>query len=137
MQTRSGMTEFDACASCYTGKERDAESGNDYFKYRYYASSMGRWLSPDTSGLAHVSLTNPQGLNLYNYVGNNPLTRADLDGLCWKGFQWACNAAQSAKNAVLGYGLHTDATVAKNIANERQSLLAGVNDKGTTDTVNG
>lgn len=64
-----------------TGKERDSESGNDYFKYRYLASSMGRWLSPDPSGMTHVNLGNPQELNLYNYVGNNPLTRADLDGL--------------------------------------------------------
>jgi RHS repeat-associated protein len=31
----------------YTGKERDTESGNDYFGARYYASSMGRFLSPD------------------------------------------------------------------------------------------
>ena len=30
-----------------TGKERDTESGNDYFGARYYASTMGRWLSPD------------------------------------------------------------------------------------------
>jgi RHS repeat-associated protein len=34
----------------FTGKERDAESGNDYFGARYYASSMGRWMSPDWSG---------------------------------------------------------------------------------------
>jgi RHS repeat-associated protein len=32
-----------------TGKERDTESGNDYFSARYYASSMGRWMSPDPS----------------------------------------------------------------------------------------
>ena len=31
----------------FTGKERDSESGNDYFGARYYASSMGRMLSPD------------------------------------------------------------------------------------------
>jgi RHS repeat-associated protein len=35
----------------FTGKERDTESGNDFFKYRYYASSMGRWLSPDPAGM--------------------------------------------------------------------------------------
>jgi len=33
----------------FTGKERDAESGNDYFGARYYASSMGRFMSPDWS----------------------------------------------------------------------------------------
>ena len=30
-----------------TGKERDSESGNDYFGARYYESTMGRFLSPD------------------------------------------------------------------------------------------
>lgn len=33
------------------GKERDSESGNDYFGARYYASSTGRFISPDPSGL--------------------------------------------------------------------------------------
>jgi RHS repeat-associated protein len=36
----------------FTGKERDTESGNDYFGARYYSSSMGRFLSPDPSGLS-------------------------------------------------------------------------------------
>jgi len=84
-----------------TGKERDTESGNDYFKYRYYASSMGRWLSPDPSGLSHADLGNPQSLNLYNYVGNRPLTVADLDGLCWKGFQWACDLGNAIKSLAI------------------------------------
>ena len=68
----------------FTGKERDAESGNDYFGARYYASSMGRWLSPDWSAkiapVPYASLSNPQSLNLYGYVLNNPLTGVDLDG---------------------------------------------------------
>ena len=33
----------------FTGKERDTESGNDYFGARYYASTTGRFLSPDWS----------------------------------------------------------------------------------------
>jgi RHS repeat-associated protein len=33
----------------FSGKERDAESGLDYFGARYYASGMGRWMSPDWS----------------------------------------------------------------------------------------
>jgi RHS repeat-associated protein len=71
-------------ASRYTGKERDAESGLDYFGARYYASSIGRWMSPDWSktpqGVPYVDLANPQSLNLYEYVGNNPLSRFDPDG---------------------------------------------------------
>ena len=31
----------------FTGKERDTESGLDYFGARYYTSSMGRFMSPD------------------------------------------------------------------------------------------
>jgi RHS repeat-associated protein len=67
--------------SCSTGKERDQESGNDYFGYRYYASSMGRWLSPDPTGLDYADLTNPQSFNLYSYVLNNPLKFGDPNGL--------------------------------------------------------
>lgn len=61
----------------FTGKERDAESGNDYFGARYFGSSMGRFLSPDDVG---GDLRNPQDLNLYSYVGNNPLSRTDPTG---------------------------------------------------------
>jgi RHS repeat-associated protein len=72
--------------SRYTGKERDTESGNDYFGARYYASSMGRFMSPDWAEKAmpvpYASLENPQSLNLYSYVGNNPLSGTDADGHC-------------------------------------------------------
>ena len=38
--TRLFFREASAAASISTGKERDSESGNDYFGKRYYASSM-------------------------------------------------------------------------------------------------
>jgi RHS repeat-associated protein len=67
-----------------TGKERDSESGNDYFEARYYSSAMGRFMSPDWSAkedpVPYANLDDPQSLNLYSYVGNNPLTRIDADG---------------------------------------------------------
>jgi len=67
-----------------TGKERDTESGNDYFMARYYSSAMGRFLSPDWSAKAepvpYAKLDNPQSLNLYSYVLNNPLSAVDPDG---------------------------------------------------------
>jgi RHS repeat-associated protein len=65
----------------FTGKERDAESGLDYFGARYYGSNMGRWPSPDPSGLAYANPMNPQSLNLYAYVLNNPLVFVDPLGL--------------------------------------------------------
>jgi RHS repeat-associated protein len=88
------MTATAVCAnethfsrSRYTGKERDTESGNDYFEARYYSSSMGRFMSPDWSAkeegrdpVPYSDLDDPQSLNLYSYVRNNPLTRVDADG---------------------------------------------------------
>jgi len=45
---------------------------------------MGRWMSPDWSAkedpVPYAKLDDPQSLNLYQYVGNNPLNRADADG---------------------------------------------------------
>jgi RHS repeat-associated protein len=80
----SRMTRLSVCASRSTGKERDTESGNDYFGARYYASAMGRFMSPDWAAKAtpvpYAKLDNPQSLNLYAYVGNNPLSRMDPDG---------------------------------------------------------
>ena len=68
-----------------TGKERDSETGLDYFGARYYGSNMGRWLSPDWSAtpdpVPYADLTDPQTLNLYGYVRNNPLAKIDQDGL--------------------------------------------------------
>jgi RHS repeat-associated protein len=89
----------DGCNNCngggaseqhFTGKERDTESGLDYFGARYYSSNMGRWLSPDWAdepeAVPYSSLDNPQSLNLYGYVLNNPLSKTDPDGhCCWDG----------------------------------------------------
>jgi RHS repeat-associated protein len=70
----------------FTGKERDAETGNDSFGARYYSSNMLRWLSPDwaakASPVPYATFGDPQSLNLYSYVRNNPLSRADADGHC-------------------------------------------------------
>ena len=49
MHLTASAFEVPRCPSHFTGKERDAESGNDYFGARYYSSSMARWLSPDWS----------------------------------------------------------------------------------------
>lgn len=68
----------------FTGKERDAETGLDDFGARLYSSGLGRWLSPDWSTIPapvpYADLTNPQTLNLYQFVRNNPETFVDLDG---------------------------------------------------------
>jgi RHS repeat-associated protein len=64
----------------FTGKERDTESGLDYFGARYMASSMGRFMSPDPL-LNSGRPDNPQTWNRYTYALNNPLTITDPTGL--------------------------------------------------------
>jgi len=65
----------------FTGDERDGETGLDRTKYRQYASSQFRWLTPDPAGLGAVDPTNPQSWNRYAYVLNNPLASTDPLGL--------------------------------------------------------
>lgn len=81
-----------------TSKERDTETGLDYFINRYYAGVQGRFLSPDEfpggpqeiwvlgsghpdkQALKYADATNPQSLNKYQYCFNNPLRFTDPDG---------------------------------------------------------
>jgi RHS repeat-associated protein len=65
----------------FTGKERDSESGLDNFGARYNSSAMGRFMSPDPLGILTGQPGDPQGLNLYSYVENNPVNAVDPDGL--------------------------------------------------------
>ena len=77
-------TADDATEHHFTKKERDTESGLDYFEARYYGSLLGRFMSPDWSSstvpVPYADLNNPQSLNLYAYVQNNPVTHDDLTG---------------------------------------------------------
>jgi RHS repeat-associated protein len=59
----------------FTGRAYDAETGLYYYRARYYDFATGRFLQADPTGYS-------DGLNLYAYVGNNPLTWVDPLGLC-------------------------------------------------------
>jgi RHS repeat-associated protein len=61
----------------FTSKERDAETGLDYFGARYYSGAQGRFMTPDA---APPSIANPQSWNRYSYALNNPLSFIDTDG---------------------------------------------------------
>jgi RHS repeat-associated protein len=65
----------------FTSQIHDQESGNDYFGARYFASSSGRFLSPDPAGMMAADIEFPQSLNRYAYVWNNPLSFTDPTGL--------------------------------------------------------
>jgi RHS repeat-associated protein len=69
-----------------SSKERDSETGLDFFGARYFSSAQGRFTSPDWSAVPqpvpYADLADPQTLNLYVYLRNNPLNGTDPDGHC-------------------------------------------------------
>ncbi len=83
----------------FTGKERDSETGLDNFLARYYSPQQGRFTSPDEfpdgivdpitgqqvgqpGPLPYADIGDPQTINKYVYVRNNPLRYTDPDGHC-------------------------------------------------------
>lgn len=64
----------------FTGKERDVETGLDYFDSRYFGAAQGRFTSPDVLMGKPEWLVDPQRWNRYAYVRNNPLKYIDPNG---------------------------------------------------------
>ena len=62
------------CPWRFSSKRTEDETGLIYYGRRYYSPQIGRWLTPDPAGFT-------DGLNLYAFVKNNPLTYVDLYGL--------------------------------------------------------
>jgi RHS repeat-associated protein len=80
--TRLANQQYDFCVgSRCSSKERDAESGLDFFGARYMSAAQGRFTSPDPVFISAARLRDPQSLNLYSYVRNNPLSITDPTGL--------------------------------------------------------
>jgi RHS repeat-associated protein len=77
-----GYAGGDGVRQQFTEKERDTETGLDYFGARYFASTQGRFTSPGEP-FADQSEGDPQTWNLYSYTANNPLARVDPDGRRW------------------------------------------------------
>lgn len=59
----------------FTGREYDEESGLYFYRARYYSPELGRFVSEDPVGFAG------RDVNLYRYVGNDPLNHTDPSGL--------------------------------------------------------
>jgi RHS repeat-associated protein len=120
----------------FTGKERDPESGLDDFDARFYSSPFGRFMTPDweakPTDVPYANFGNPQSLNLYSYVQNNPTTTGDPDGHECDACATAMNFLSAAANAwtsdnALGAGRQTQTT-------ETGRIGAAVGDFGATVT---
>lgn len=93
--TAQGYAVGDGVRQQFTRKERDTETGLDYFNARHYSSIQGRFISPDEfkggpeelfrevdphDPLFYAEVAEPQSLNKYQYCLNNPLRYVDPDG---------------------------------------------------------
>lgn len=76
---------------------RDGESNIDYAINRFYGSQYGRFVSPDPMG---GTILDPQSLNAYAYVLNDPTSLADPEGLCVP----YCNIGLVFNGTPTGYG---------------------------------
>lgn len=102
----------------YTGQRIDPEtagsaaqpSGLYYYRVRMYSPTLGRFLQVDPAGFTN-------GINLYAYVGNDPLNRTDPTGRDWSSISssFALNASQ--------YGLNTAATIASGQVQVAQAAM--------------
>jgi len=64
-----------------TNYARDSESGNDYAQHCYHVNRLSRFSNVDPKAGCPK---NPQNLNRYSYVGNDPINRTDPRGLIWR-----------------------------------------------------
>lgn len=125
---------LDGTSQKFTSKERDSETGLDFFGARYMSSAQGRFTSPDefTGGavdpftgqqinqpgpLPYADITDPQSLNKYAYVMNNPLRYTDPDGHC----PWCVGAVigffgGAAAQAVADFATGEEITLRKELA---------------------
>ncbi len=92
--TPSGFSNTCSTRYRFTGYERDQETaagtsaGNDYAYARYYNSRLGRFMSGDP---LDGDISDPQTLNKYAYVRNNPINEIDPTGLSGYCFPWGCS----------------------------------------------
>jgi len=125
----------DASSVKFTGKERDAETGLDYFGARYMSAAQGRFTSPDAP-LIDQNPAEPQSWNLYGYVRNNPLGYVDPSGRACvpnnpsgspssdpKDYHDDDSGGQTCKESFSGPGGATTATAKKDVDND--VLFAG------------
>ena len=95
----------DGPAQKFTGKERDNESGLDYFQARYFSGAGGRFTSADLP-FADQGAADPQSWNLYTYTRNSPLKYVDRTGNIaespWDIFNVGLGVGSAIGNVIVG-----------------------------------
>jgi RHS repeat-associated protein len=86
------QSSWSACQFIFTGQRFDAETGNYYYKERYYSAIMGRFLSRDPIGYE------TKGSNLYTYCADNPMLNIDPKGMSWSVYE-------NSKGQICGYSI--------------------------------
>jgi RHS repeat-associated protein len=64
----------------FQGHKDDSESGLHYNLARYYDPAISRWAAADS---VTARVFDPQSLNKYAYVRNDPINHVDRDGKDW------------------------------------------------------
>jgi len=95
-----------------TGKERDAETGLDFFGARYFSGPQGRFSSVDPVIVTPARTEDPQRFNLYSYARNNPFSFIDPDG---EDIEFANNTEEGRKKAL--------AAILKNVSDQEAANI--------------
>ncbi|MBZ5555630.1 MAG: hypothetical protein LAO21_23230 [Acidobacteriia bacterium] len=120
---RMGYDVFDSTNQRFTSKERDAESGLDYFGVRYFSSRMARFTIVDP---ASPHFDEPQSLNRYSYTINNPLVFVDSDGKDYR------KTAEKLKEAYQ----KTKQAIATAAAKTKEAWVSAANEVGSVYSEN-
>jgi RHS repeat-associated protein len=112
----------------FTSYDRSATTGLDYAVNRHYDSKQGRFTQPDPLGLSSASLADPQSLNMYSYVGNDPMNRVDPDGQFWGAlFQLIAGLFHNLKPNIINgsFAYHNHAPISVSFTTNFQSIGVG------------
>ena len=102
----------------FTGKERDGETGLDFFGARYFSGAQGRLTSPDPSKLS-AFIDNPQSWNQYSYAYNEPFQFVDKNG------RWPARIHNQIIDAAFPTLSPAQREILKEVSLEQDSLLGG------------